>query len=86
VDNLKKLGTVVLLDASFEWILDRLKNAKNSKEKFAKRPLFLEPKKAKKLYSQREKAYKKVADVVVNVEGKSREEICDEIATKCNLS
>jgi len=85
VDNLKKLGTVVLLDASFDWIHSRLKNAKNSVEKLAKRPLFQEPKKAKKLYQEREAAYKKVADFVVNVEGKSRDEICEEIAQKCKI-
>ena len=85
VNNLNDLGTVVLLDASFEWIHHRLKTAKNAKEKLAKRPLFAEPKKAKKLYKDREKAYKKVADVVVNVEGKSREAICEEIAKKCGL-
>jgi shikimate kinase len=85
VDNLKKLGTVVLLDASFEWIHDRLRYAKNAEEKLAKRPLFSEPTKAKKLYNKRKKAYKEIADVIVNVEGKSREEICDEIALKCKI-
>jgi shikimate kinase len=86
VNNLKKIGTVVLLDASFDWIHNRLKNAKNAEAKLAKRPLFSEPKKAKKLYSEREKAYKKVADIIVNVEGKSRDEICEEIAVKCHLA
>ncbi len=85
VKNIDKLGTVVLLDASFEWIHNRLKTAKNSKQKLAKRPLFQEPKKAKKLYEEREKAYKKVADVVVNVEGKETEEILKEIAKKCKM-
>jgi len=85
VKNLKKLGTVVLLDASFEWIHNRLKTAKNSKQKLAKRPLFQDQKKAKKLYGEREKAYKKVADVVVNVEGKEMEEILKEIAKKCKI-
>ncbi len=85
VKNLNKLGTVVLLDASFDWIHTRLKTAKNSAEKLAKRPLFQEPKKAKKLYREREAAYKKVADIVVNVEGKSREEICEEIARECGV-
>jgi len=80
VSNLKKLGTVVLLDASFEWIYDRLKNAKNSKAKFAKRPLFKEPKKARKLYNERQKEYKKLADVIINVEGKSKDEVCRQIA------
>ncbi len=63
VDNLKKLGTVVLLDASFEWIHNRLKTAKNAKNKLAKRPLFSQEKEARKLYKEREKAYRKVADV-----------------------
>ena len=85
VKNLKKLGTVVLLDASFEWIHNRLKTAKNSQQKLAKRPLFQDQKKAKKLYEEREKAYKKVADVVVNVEGKEMEEILKEIAKKCKI-
>jgi len=85
VNNLKKLGIVVLLDASFDWIHDRLKHAKNSEAKLAKRPLFSEPKKARKLYRDREKAYRKVADVIVNVEGKSRAEVCEEIAAKCHL-
>ena len=68
VNNLKKLGTIVLLDASFEWIHNRLKTAKNSEAKLAKRPLFSEEKKARALYNEREKAYKKVADVIVDVE------------------
>lgn len=80
VDNLDKLGTVVLLDASFEWIHQRLKNAKNAQKKLAKRPLFSDPAKAKKLYKEREKAYKKVADVIVKVEGKKMDEILKEIA------
>ena len=83
VNNLKKLGTVVLLDASFEWIHNRLKSAKNPEAKLAKRPLFSKEKEAKKLYNEREKAYKKVADVVVNVEDKSIDEIIDEIDKKC---
>jgi len=74
VNNLKKLGTVVLLDASFEWIHNRLKTAKNAKEKLAKRPLFSNEKEAKKLYKEREKAYKKVADVIIDVENLTLDE------------
>jgi shikimate kinase len=85
VNNLKKLGTVVLLDASFEWIHNRLKTAKNAKNKLAKRPLFSQEKEAKKLYSEREKAYKKLADVVIDVENLSLNEQLDEIAKKCKL-
>jgi len=83
VNNLKKLGTVVLLDASFEWIHNRLKTAKNAKNKLAKRPLFSQEKEAKKLYNEREKAYKKLADVVVDVENLSLDEQLAFIAKKC---
>jgi len=85
VNNLKKLGTVVLLDASFEWIHNRLKSAKNSESKLAKRPLFSQEKEAKKLYKEREKAYKSVADVIVNVEDKSLDDVISEIAKKCKI-
>ena len=79
VDKLHKIGTVVLLDASFDWIHHRLKSAKNAEEKLAKRPLFSDIDQAKALYDTREKEYRKVADVIVNVEGKSMDEICAEI-------
>jgi len=85
VHNLKKLGTVVLLDASFEWIHNRLKTAKNSEAKLAKRPLFSQEKEAKKLYNEREKAYKKLADVIVDVENMSLDEQLAYIAKKCKL-
>jgi len=83
VNNLKKLGTVVLLDASFEWIHNRLKTAKNSEKKLAKRPLFSQEKEAQKLYKEREKAYRKLADVVVDVEGLTLDEQIEYIAKKC---
>jgi shikimate kinase len=85
VNNLNKLGTVVLLDASFEWIHNRLKTAKNAKSKLAKRPLFSEEKKAKALYKEREKAYRKVADVIIDVANLSLEEQLEEIARKCKV-
>ena len=80
VKNLKKIGKVVLLDASFDWIYNRLSIAKNAKEKLAKRPLFKDLKKAKKLYKERVKEYKKVADLVVDVENKTQKEVLKEIA------
>ncbi len=85
VNNLKKLGTVVLLDASFEWIHNRLKTAKNSKAKLAKRPLFAEEKKAKALYEERQKAYRTLADVIVDVENMTLDEQIAFIAKKCNI-
>jgi len=82
VNNLKRLGTVILLDASYEWIYNRLATAPNSKSKLKKRPLFSEPEKAKRLYNEREKAYKNIADVIVNVENKNLTEIIKEIHKK----
>ena len=72
----------MLLDASFEWIYERLKSAKNSKNKLAKRPLFKDPKKAKKLYEQRVKEYKKVADLIIDVQNLSIDEILEKIKKK----
>ncbi len=85
VKNLKKLGTVVLLDASFEWIHNRLKTAKNAEAKLAKRPLFSDEKKAKALYKERETAYRKVADVIIDVAGMDLEAQLKEIAKKCKV-
>ena len=79
VKNLKKLGTVILLDASYDWIYNRLSTAQNSKSKLKKRPLFSEPKKAKKLYKDREKAYRKIADIIINVEDREMQDIIKEI-------
>ncbi len=84
VKNLKKLGTVVFLDASFDWIYNRLSTAENSKAKLKKRPLFSEPKKAKRLYKEREKAYRKVADIIINMENKDLKGIIKEIHKKTN--
>ena len=80
VKNLNKIGKVVLLDASFDWIYNRLKSAKNSKAKLAKRPLFKDLDKAKALYKERKKAYKKAADYIINVEDKKEKEILKELA------
>jgi len=85
VNNLKKLGTVVLLDASFDWIHNRLKTAKNSESKLAKRPLFSQEKEARKLYEEREKAYRKVADVIIDVEKLTLDEQLEKIAKKCKV-
>ncbi len=86
VNNLDKLGTIVLLDASYEWIYNRLSTSENSKAKLKKRPLFSEPKKAKKLYKEREVVYKKIANIVINVENKEMKEIIKEIRKYTKLT
>jgi len=80
VDNINKIGKVVLLDASFEWIYNRLKEAPNAESKLAKRPLFQDLKKAKALYKERIKDYKKVADYIIDVESKSDKKVLKELA------
>jgi shikimate kinase len=79
VKNLKELGSIILLDASFEWIYSRLKNSPNSQKKLAKRPLFADPKRAKELYDFRIKEYKKVADIVIDLEKLSFDEVLETI-------
>jgi len=67
-ENIHKIGTVVYLKASFESIIQRLKNAPNSKSKFKKRPLLQDLEEAKKIYNQRVKEYEDVADIVIDVD------------------
>ncbi|MBN2826264.1 MAG: shikimate kinase [Campylobacterales bacterium] len=84
VKNLKSLGTVVLLDASYEWIYKRLKSAPNAKKKIAKRPLFKRQHEAKKLYNLRKKEYSKVADIILDMEKGDTKEIIKTLDRKLN--
>jgi len=80
VDNLSKLGKVILLDASFEWIYNGLLNATNSINKLKKRPLFSDLVKAEELYNERKLIYTKLADVIITVENKTLDEVINELA------
>lgn len=82
--NLKNLGTIIYLQSSFEGILNRIKSAPNAKKKLKKRPLLQELSEAKKLYNARVTSYKKIADIVVDVEDRSVDEITKEILQKLN--
>ena len=84
VKNLNKIGTVVYLKSSFEGIIDRLKNSENAEKKFAKRPLLADLQKAAALHAQRDGAYEKKADIVIDVENKSVKEIVKEICSACD--
>jgi shikimate kinase len=66
-ENLKNIGKVIYLQASFESILKRLENSPNSKAKFKKRPLLKNLDEAKKLYDIRVKEYEHVADIIIDV-------------------
>lgn len=82
VDNLKGIGTVVLLHADFETIYRRILSHPNAEKKLKKRPLFKDETKAKALYDEREPAYQAVADVVIDVAGKTVEKVAQEIIKK----
>ena len=82
VKNLKKIGTVVLLDSPFEEIIKRIKKHPNAARKLKKRPLLSDLKKAKELYNQRRPEYLELADVVINVTKKSAQDCSKELLKK----
>ena len=82
VKNLKKIGTIVLLDSPFDDILQRIQEHPNAKAKLKKRPLLSDLKAAKKLYKERRPEYLELADIVVDVSNKSAEECTKEILKK----
>lgn len=77
--NIKDIGTIIYLESSFELIIQRLKDAPNSKAKFKKRPLLNDLVEAKELYKQRVEEYKNVSDIVINVEKWDMEKIIKQI-------
>jgi shikimate kinase len=82
VKNLKKIGTIVLLDSPFDEIIKRIKAHPNAAKKLKKRPLLSDLKKAKELYKQRRPEYLALADIVVDVTNKSALECTQEILKK----
>jgi len=85
VPQLKEIGTVVLLDAPFKRIYQRIVEHPNAAKKLKKRPLFQDIDKAKALYNEREPQYKAVADLVIDVSQKDYETIAKEILEKTSL-
>lgn len=59
VDALKQGSKIILLDADFDVICSRIKNADS-------RPLFKNKENAKKLYDERKAKYTAAADIIVN--------------------
>ncbi|ELL1632707.1 shikimate kinase [Campylobacter upsaliensis] len=74
VRNLDKIGFCVYLRASFEFLKERL----GKKEK-AKRPLFLDEEKAKKLYHTRLSLYEEKANLILDIENQSLESLIKEL-------
>jgi shikimate kinase len=82
VPNLKKIGTVVYLYSDFDNIYKRIIDHPNAEKKLKKRPLFQEAAKAKELFKERAPKYKELADITINVEGKTAHDIAKEILKK----
>jgi len=80
--NLKKIGTVILLDSPFDEIIKRIKKHPNAARKLKKRPLLADLQKAKELYDERRPEYIKLADVVIDVTKKSALECSKELLKK----
>jgi len=81
-ENLKKIGTIVLLDSPFDAIIKRIKEHPNAVKKLKKRPLLADLKAAKKLYDIRRPEYLKLADIVIDVTDKSAKECSKELLKK----
>jgi len=67
-ENLKSIGTVIYLESTFDAILEGIYNSPNAKKKLKKRPLLQDLESARKLFEQRITEYKRVADIVINIE------------------
>jgi len=81
-ENLKKIGTIVLLDSPFDEIIKRIKEHPNAAKKLKKRPLLKDLEKANKLYDERRSGYLKLADIVIDVTNKNPEMCSKELLKK----
>lgn len=80
--NIKKIGTIVLLDSPFDSIINRIKAHPNAVKKLKKRPLLSDLNKAKELYNERRPEYLKLANVVIDVTDKSAMDCAKELLKK----
>lgn len=81
IDYMKNLGTVVLLTASVETIYERVKDSQE-------RPILKDNMNTEfisSLLEKRMERYEKAADIIVNTDNKSVEEVCKEIVSKLNI-
>lgn len=81
IDYMKNLGTVVLLTASVATIYERVKDS-------VERPILknnMNTEFISSLLEKRKARYEKAADIIVNTDNKSVEEVCKEIISKLNI-
>lgn len=82
VPAMKKVGTIVLLNAPFETIYERILAHPDAEKKLKKRPLFHDIDKARALYKERLSQYLAVSDIVIDVSNKDINSIAKEILKK----
>lgn len=85
VDNLDRMGTIVYLRSSFDGILKRLKEHENANLKLAKRPLLTNEAKARALFNERSSLYESKADIIIDVEERSVNDIVRDLIMLLNL-
>ena len=72
IDYLKENGKIIFLKTSFKTILDRLIND-------VSRPLFKDKSKARKLFLFRENLYNEYADLIINTDNLTVEEVVNDL-------
>lgn len=85
VENLERIGAIVYLRSSFDGILKRLKEHENADLKLAKRPLLTDEAKAKLLFEERASLYEAKADIIIDVEDRSVDEIVRDLIVLLHL-
>lgn len=85
VPNIDKIGKVVYLHGEFDAIIAAIQAHPNAKKKIKKRPLLQNLDQARDLYNERLGIYKKTADVIISVDGKTEREVAKEIIKQLGL-
>ncbi len=81
VKKLRKLGQVIYLHSSVEAIFEAIMQHPKARKKIKKRPLLQDMDQARKLYESRLPAYRKVADLEIDVQNRDINEVADLIMT-----
>ena len=85
VPNIRKIGTVVYLHADFDQILATIHAHPNAKKKIKKRPLLKDLDSARELFEQRLPLYRDVADIEIQVGGRTIEDVVEDIIECASL-
>ena len=80
-----QIGTIVYLRSSFDGILKRLREHENADLKLAKRPLLTDEAKARALFEERSSLYEAKADIIIDVEERSINDIVRDLIRLLNL-